>query len=83
MIIEYVQAALERARYEKIDDPSPYYGEVPALRGVWATGKTLESCRDNLRETIEGWIIVRLRRGLAIPKLGRIELEPARRAAGR
>lgn len=83
MLLEYVQEALARARYDKIEDPEPYYGEVPALRGAWATGKTLEARRETLRETIEGWVIVRLRRGLAIPKLGRIELEPARRAAGR
>jgi hypothetical protein len=30
MIREYVQAAMERARYEIIADPEPYYGEIPA-----------------------------------------------------
>jgi len=34
MIIEYVQAALRKAKYEIIDDPEPYYGEIPRLRGV-------------------------------------------------
>ena len=48
MLIQYIQAALERAKYEIIDDEEPYYGEVPELEGVWATGKTLEECRRNL-----------------------------------
>jgi Uncharacterised protein family (UPF0150). len=43
MLTEYIQEALRRARYEIIDDEEPYYGEVPELQGVWATGKTLES----------------------------------------
>jgi predicted RNase H-like HicB family nuclease len=67
MLTEYIQEALRRARYEIIDDEEPYYGEVPELQGVWATGKTLEECRENLREAIEGWIIVRLQRGLPLP----------------
>jgi hypothetical protein len=37
MLIQYIHAALERARYEIIDDEEPYYGEVPELEGVWAT----------------------------------------------
>ena len=42
MFAEYIQAALEKATYEIIDDPEPFYGEVPELQGLWATGKTLE-----------------------------------------
>jgi predicted RNase H-like HicB family nuclease len=70
MINEYIEAALARARYEIIDDEEPYYGEVPELPGVWATGRTLEECRKNLSEVIDGWIIVHLRRGLQVPYYG-------------
>jgi len=59
MIVQYIEAALSHARYEIIDDEEPYYGEVPDLAGVWATGKTLEECRKNLAEVIDGWIVVR------------------------
>jgi predicted RNase H-like HicB family nuclease len=75
MIVEYIEAALARARYEIIDDEEPFYGEVPELPGVWATGKTLEECRKNLAEVIDGWIIVHLRRSLPIPRLGDITIE--------
>ena len=47
MTFEYITAALEHARYEIIEDAEPYYGEVPELPGVWATGRTLEECRRN------------------------------------
>lgn len=70
MLIEYIHAALEKARYEIIDDDEPYYGEVPELNGVWATGNTLEECRKNLEETIDEWIVFRLRKGLTLPPIG-------------
>ena len=81
MIREYIQAALDRARYELIDDAEPYYGEVPELPGVWATGKTLEDCRRNLADVLDGWILLRLRRGLAIPRLGDAAIEEPREMA--
>lgn len=79
MIVEYINAALARATYEKIEDkPDPYYGEVPVLKGVWATGKTLEECRSHLAEVIEGWLIVRLKKGLNIPPIGKNQVKAAR-----
>ena len=83
MIIEYIEAALQEARYEMIRDQEAYYGEVPGLEGVWATGETLEECRQNLKEVLEEWIVFRLRRGLPIPPIGthRIE-EPERLEIG-
>ena len=70
MLTEYVEAALSIAKYEIIKDEEPYYGEISGLKGIWATGKILEECRKNLKEVIEGWILVRLRRGLPIPSIG-------------
>ena len=64
---EYIAEALKRAKFELIDDEEPYYGEVTELRGFWATGKTLEECRHNLAEVIDGWLVVRLSKGLPIP----------------
>lgn len=71
MIRNYIDAALRRAHYEIIDDDKePYYGSVPGLQGVWASGSTLEECRDRLADVIEGWVLIRLSRGLAIPPIG-------------
>ncbi|GFP34180.1 hypothetical protein HKBW3S42_02520 [Candidatus Hakubella thermalkaliphila] len=74
MIIEYIEEALKRARYEIINDDEPYYGEIDDLKGVWATGKTLEECRMNLKDVEEGWILLSIKKGLLITKLGDIEI---------
>lgn len=79
MIIEYIDAALEKARFEKIADSNPFYAEIPGLKGVWAVGKTQADCRHRLAEVLEGWIIVRLRKGLAIPKISGVSLTAASR----
>jgi predicted RNase H-like HicB family nuclease len=81
VITEYIKAALDRAKFEIIKDEEPYYGEVPELKGVWATGKTLEECRSNLAEVIDGWLVVRLRRGLQIPPLGKYRVRELKRLA--
>ena len=54
MLVEDIEEALKRARYEIIQDDEPYYGEITELPGVWATGTSLEQCRENLREVLEG-----------------------------
>jgi predicted RNase H-like HicB family nuclease len=70
MFCEYIHAALCKATYEIIEDEELFYGEIPELRGVWAIGKTLAECRENLKGVVEGWIALRLRLGLEIPSIG-------------
>lgn len=75
MLTEYIDAALARARYELIDDPeTPYYGEIPELAGIWASAKTLEACRTELKEVVEGWLLLSVKRSLPIPPLGDVEI---------
>ncbi len=81
MIVEYIEEALRRAHYDKIDDKEPFYGEVEALKGVWATGRTLEECRERLKNVIEGWLIISLREGLKIPRLGKYAIQEERQTA--
>ncbi len=70
MIQEYIEAVMKRAHYELIEDEEPFYGEVPELQGVWATGKTLEECRENLIQAVEDWVLFSIANGLPIPALG-------------
>ncbi len=72
MLVKYLERALEKAHYEIIDDPHPYYGEVPGLEGVWATGDTLEECRRYLLEAIEDWVFFSIAKGYSIPPRGDI-----------
>ncbi|NEV65170.1 type II toxin-antitoxin system HicB family antitoxin [Thiorhodococcus minor] len=75
MLTEYIEEALKRARYEIIEDPDDsFYGEIPDLPGVWASGPTLEDCRRELKETVESWILLSVKRSLPIPKLGDAEI---------
>jgi len=43
---------------------------VPDLAGVWASGETLEACRNNLAEAIEDWLLLSIAKALPIPDLG-------------
>lgn len=74
MLLKYIQAAMDSATYEIIDDEEPYYGEISALQGVWASGKTLEECRRNLTEVVEDWLLLSIAQHLPIPKLGELQV---------
>ena len=74
MLIKYLQAALNHAHYEIIEDDEPYYGEVRGLEGVWAAGQTLEACREALAEVIEDWLLLSIAKGLPIPPIGGVSI---------
>ena len=74
MLANYIDQAMEQAAYEIIEDEGTYWGEIPALQGVWARQKTLEGCRRELREALSDWLALRLRLGLPIPVLAEIDL---------
>ena len=75
MLTEYVEEALKRAHYEILDETEePFYGEIKELPGVWASGKTLEDCRNSLKDVVEGWILLSVKKKLLIPKLGDFEI---------
>lgn len=69
MIGEYIRAAMKEARYAILEDGS-FYGEIEALKGVWANADTLEGTREELEEVLEEWIVLRLSRNLPIPAIG-------------
>lgn len=68
MLSEFIEKQLKKARYELLDDGT-YYSEIPGLRGVWANAKNLEDCREELREVLEGWLLLKIRDDDHIPGL--------------
>jgi predicted RNase H-like HicB family nuclease len=74
MLAQYLDSALELAHYEIIEDDGSYWGEIPGFQGVWAKHKTLPGCQRELREALSDWVALRLRLGLAMPKVGRLDL---------
>lgn len=73
MIAEYIEAALQQAKIEQLEDNEGWYGEIPELQGVWAAGDTAEEVRADLKKVIVGWVKVRSERGQSIPKLNGVE----------
>ncbi len=74
MLANTIDVAMEQAVYEIIEDEGTYWGEIPALQGVWARHGTLEGCRRELREAVSDWIALRLRLDLPIPVLAGMDL---------
>ena len=74
MLTDYVEAAMRRAKYKILPQGEGFFGEIPALRGTWANAPTLERCRDELREVLEDWMLVRVRQGLTLPVINGINL---------
>ena len=74
MITEYIQAAMKMARYEFLPNDKVYYGEIKDFKGVYATSKNLEDCREELREVLEEWILLSVRENLPMPLINNISL---------
>jgi predicted RNase H-like HicB family nuclease len=74
MFAEYTQAALKHAEYVVLEDGT-YMATVDSLQGVIAIGDTIEECRQDLIEVIEGWVALRLRMGDTIPPVDGITIE--------
>ncbi len=66
MLTRYIQAAMNKVRYEILEDGT-YYGEIPPCRGVWANARTLEACRQELQEVLEEWLLLKIKDDDPIP----------------
>lgn len=75
MLLEYINEAMQMAKYEILEDDHSYYGEIPGFQGVYANAKDLETCRKELQEVLEEWLFIRLHKNLSIPSLKKHSLE--------
>jgi predicted RNase H-like HicB family nuclease len=66
---------MHKAHYEYLADDKEFYAEIPLLKGLWATGATLEFCRDALKEALEDWIMFALKKNADIPDIDGISLK--------
>jgi predicted RNase H-like HicB family nuclease len=73
MVTRYIHEAMKRAQFRSLEDGS-YFGEIPALPGVWANEPTPKQCRQVLQEVLEEWLVLKIRDGDPIPRLGRVRL---------
>jgi predicted RNase H-like HicB family nuclease len=73
MLIEYIDSAMSKAVYDKLDDGS-FSGKISKCPGVIAFGATLYQCEQELKSSLEGWLIVKIRYGDKLPVMGKINL---------
>lgn len=74
MLSEYIHFVMQRAKYEILPDDGSYYGSIKGFRGLYANTSDLEKCREKLLETLEEWILIRLRKNLSVPVIKGIDL---------
>jgi predicted RNase H-like HicB family nuclease len=53
MLTHYINTAMHKATYELLE-VGTFYSEISHCPGVWANAATLEACRDDLQDTLEG-----------------------------
>ena len=73
MLIEFINKAMSEAVYDKLEDGS-FTGKIPPCPSVVAFGKTLYQCQLELKTSLEGWLIVKIRHGDTLPVVGKINL---------
>lgn len=79
ILSDYVEQAMAQAIYDKLEDGT-FTGRIAPCKGVIAFGTTLRECEDELRSTLEDWILLGLKLGHPLPVIGGIDLnkEPVR-----
>ena len=73
MILRYIETAIKKAEYKKLEDET-WFGEIPELKGVWATGNSIESCREELIEVLEEWLLLKIKDDDPIPTVNGVEV---------
>ncbi len=78
MLTEYIEKAMRRAHYELKED-GRIFATIPKCKGLWAQGKSLEECREELRSTLEDWLLLGLQLGHTLPVIDGINLNRTNR----
>jgi predicted RNase H-like HicB family nuclease len=77
MFAEYVDKAMQHAHIEQIEDGT-YYGSIPDFNGVWSNAATEDLSRQELREVLEGWILLNIADHMPLPTVDGMTLEIGR-----
>lgn len=82
-LTQYIENALENAVFDKLDD-GKFMGKVPMCKGVIVFAPTLRQCENELRSTLEEWILLglQMRHKLPIIKGLNLNRRPRREQVG-
>ncbi len=67
----YINQAMAQAVYDKLEDDT-FTGRIPVCQGVITFAPTLQECIDELRPTLEDWILVGLKLKHPLPVIAGI-----------
>jgi predicted RNase H-like HicB family nuclease len=81
MLTEYIERAMSKAKYKKLEDGT-YCGTIRPCPGAIAFGKTLRECKREMREVLEDWLMVKLRHGDPLPVIDGINLNVGAKVRG-
>lgn len=73
VLSEYINMSMAQAVYDKLEDGT-FAGRIPSCPGVLAFETTLRQCEDELRSTLEDWILLGLKLGHTLPIIANINL---------
>ena len=73
ILTEYLDQAMAQAVYDKLDDGT-YGGRIPPCPGVVAFATSLAECAEDLRSTLEDWVLLGMKLAHALPVIGGIDL---------
>lgn len=65
---------MRRAHYELLEDGGGFYGSITGFPGLWAQADTLEACREELQDSLEGWLLVSFSQQMEVPVIDDIDL---------
>jgi predicted RNase H-like HicB family nuclease len=71
---QYLDAALKLAEYER-DEDGGIVARVPNAQGFFSQGDNFEEARENLRDVIEGHILLALQLDFPIPAIEGVSIE--------
>lgn len=73
ILTDYIDRAIGEAEYDKLEDNS-FAGSIVSCKGVVAFGPSLKECEEELRSTLEEWILLGLKLGHSLPVVNGIDL---------
>lgn len=73
-LLSYIETALKQADYTR-DEDGVIIAQVESASGFFAEGDTFEEARANLRDVIEGNVMLALQLGWPIPTIQGIVIE--------
>ena len=68
MLSTYLGSKLKKAKFKILEDGS-YFASIPGITGVWANANNKQTCKNELKEVLEEWVLLKVRDRETIPGL--------------